>query len=268
MSAKRHSTAEEQKLVEEYLAGVPVKELMIRYQYKTKKSISDKVKKYAGANAISIARANRKNYNLDLSKIDSPFVAYFIGLLLTDGYVSGNQKFGIDLVDEDCIKFLSQATGQNYHTYQTDHQPQHRIVFSSETNIKELSRFGIISNKSLTLQPPMLLSEEFKFLPYLFRGIIDGDGHIGQTSYGAPMFSIRSGSFDFASWCKQTLEERFFMIDVGLYGEQGSWEVKTAHAKNIAILKNVIYYESYGMARKYVQLSEMFRDYNGNSQTG
>lgn len=46
MGYKKLSKEEELKLVEEYRSGVPVNELMARYGYKTKKSITDKVKKY------------------------------------------------------------------------------------------------------------------------------------------------------------------------------------------------------------------------------
>ena len=62
MGYKLHSTEEEKQMVQEYLNGVPVKTLMVKYGYKTKKSIADKVKKYETSKAIEVARRNRKNY--------------------------------------------------------------------------------------------------------------------------------------------------------------------------------------------------------------
>ena len=46
MGYKKLSNIEEQQLVLEYIAGTPVNELMNKYGFKTKKSITDKVKKY------------------------------------------------------------------------------------------------------------------------------------------------------------------------------------------------------------------------------
>lgn len=46
MGYKKISQEEELQLVAEYRQGAPVKELMARFGYETKKSIIDKVKKY------------------------------------------------------------------------------------------------------------------------------------------------------------------------------------------------------------------------------
>jgi len=43
---KKLSKEQELQLVEEYKNGTPVIELMFKYGFKTKKSITDKVKKY------------------------------------------------------------------------------------------------------------------------------------------------------------------------------------------------------------------------------
>ena len=87
MGYKLHSTEEEKQMVQEYISGVPVQTLMTKYGYKTKKSITDKVKKYESVDAIEIARNNRKTYKIEFDGITNPFNAYFLGLMLTDGYV-------------------------------------------------------------------------------------------------------------------------------------------------------------------------------------
>lgn len=84
---------------------------MIKYNFATKKSIIDKVKKYYGEDYQEIvkkAKENRKGYSYSFDKIHNQFDAYFLGLLLTDGYITTRgYDVGIDLVDEDCIQFLS-----------------------------------------------------------------------------------------------------------------------------------------------------------------
>ena len=52
MSSRKLSEQEEMQLVKEYEQGAKVKDLMIKYGYKTKKSIADKVKKYGTEKAI------------------------------------------------------------------------------------------------------------------------------------------------------------------------------------------------------------------------
>ena len=46
MSKKKYSNDMEMKIVEEYLNGVSTRSLMEKYNFKTRKSITDKVKKY------------------------------------------------------------------------------------------------------------------------------------------------------------------------------------------------------------------------------
>ena len=46
MGYKKLSKDQELQMVQEYIEGAPVVELMAKYGYKTKKSIGDKVKKY------------------------------------------------------------------------------------------------------------------------------------------------------------------------------------------------------------------------------
>ena len=155
MGCKRLSDEDEKKLVDEYLKGVTVKQLMIKYGFASKKSIIDKVKKYYPnyKEILKQAKENRKTYSLDLSKINNPFNAYFIGLLLTDGYIIDNNKFGLQLTDEDCIRFISEATNNSYYSYETkEYKTEYRIVFSGSQYIEQLKRYNITARKSCTIK--------------------------------------------------------------------------------------------------------------------
>ena len=48
MGYKKLSDEQEKQLVQEYISGIPVKELMTKYNFASKKSIIDKVKKHYG----------------------------------------------------------------------------------------------------------------------------------------------------------------------------------------------------------------------------
>ena len=80
MGYKKLTDAEEKQLVEEYISGASVVSLMQKYGYKTKKSITDKVKKYYPDNfqeKIINARDNRKDYQITFEGITDNFSAYF-----------------------------------------------------------------------------------------------------------------------------------------------------------------------------------------------
>lgn len=277
MGREYASREEELAVVKDYINGLPLRDIMKKYNYKTPKSITDKVKKYH-PNEFKQILQNRKDMNreweLDLSEINSEFNAYLVGLLITDGYVVSNNKFGIDLTDEDCIRFISETTNHNYHTYKRtpggkEKKDRHRIIFYSSKIVEDISRYGIIPRKSLTLQPPELKENEYKYFPYLLRGIIDGNGCIFKGASGKPGFYIASGSKEFAEWLKEKLEVRMYMKDINIniaYKDDIKYNklyyVRTSNHSNLAILQILSYDKPFGMARKYIKLREMLRDYN------
>ena len=212
MGYKKLSNEQELQLVQEYLEGAPVNTLMEKYGFKTKKSITDKVKKHYPNNyqeIIQKAKTNRKGYSYTLEKINSEFDAYYIGLLMTDGYISRKTDVGIDLTDEDCIAFLSKTIGKEYKAYQQqEHKTKYRLILSDKQLVSNLERFGITPRKTYTLDEPKLFPEEEKFIPYIIRGIIDGDGTVSPTSYGGAQFHIVSMSENFIDWIIYVLENK------------------------------------------------------------
>ena len=252
----------EQQMVEEYLQGASSKDLMVKYGYKTRKSVTDKVKKHLGADFdFKKHLREKKDYCLDLSTINSPFIAYFIGLMITDGYIVDERKFGIDLVDEDCINFIAKSTGQiysRYSGYQENQQIKYRIIFSDSGNIKQLERYGIIKNKTHLLKGFNWLPEEEKFIPYFIRGVIDGDGSIYSTTYGELKFNISASSFDFITWLEELLINKLYMFEVSKNqnAKTGVWSLDSALKRNIDILKLLSYDRPFGMARKFNKLYE------------
>ena len=275
MAAQKLSEEQEKQIVQEYINGATAEQLAQKYGFKTRKSITDKIKKYypeSYKNIIEQARENKKNYTYTLEKIQSEFDAYYLGLLLTDGYITTRSTdVGIDLTDEDCIKFLSKSIGKDYKKYEESKGregllPRYRFLISGVKLVENLKRFGVVPNKSLTLQPPQLLPEEEKFIPYIIRGIIDGDGCVSPTSYGSAQFYICSMSKDFIDWLKFIFECRMYMINMHIHqNNYGIWRIETAYQPNIYKLISLCYNKPFGMMRKYNLLRQTFRDYNGIS---
>ena len=266
------SDTEEKNMLAEYISGQPVKALCKKYGYASKKSIIDKLKKHYPANYLELmntAQKNRKGYSYRIPFIRNEFDAYFVGLLMTDGYITKNKeqyRVGLDLTDEDCIKFISETIGVNYKKYdgeEKDLKPRFRIVIYEKELIEDLKRFGVVQNKSLTLSPPLLKPEEEKYIPYILRGIIDGNGCVTPTSYGAPFFCIYTMSTEFAEWLVYILENKMYMKDIRKrLAENRIWRIETANRENIIKLLALTYNKPFGMSRKYKELSSTFRDYN------
>lgn len=271
MGYKILSKEQELQLVEEYKQGTPVIELMNKYGYKTKKSITDKVKKYYPNDYKSIvqtAQDNRRGYTYSLEQITSPFDAYLIGLLLTDGYVlSDRDGVGIDLTDEDAIKFIADTIGTTYKSYDDGiHKTKYRVLITVPGITKQVARFGVVPNKTYTIRQPYIYESEHQFIPYIIRGIIDGDGSVAKTSYGGAQFYIVTMSEEFAKWIVNILTKSFFMDDIHIHQtEQGIYRIETANQYNILKLIAIVYNKPFGMNRKYNTLRKTFRDYNNDA---
>lgn len=146
---------------------------------------------------------------------------------------------------------------------------RHRLLLTDKELVNQLSKYGVVPNKSLTLDSINLSLDEEKFIPYIIRGIIDGDGNVSPTSYGAPSFRIYSASEKFIDWVKYILENKMYMIDIHKEFSQnernGIWKVSSANSDNILKLITLSYDKPFGMERKYKKLRQTFNDYNNSA---
>lgn len=257
-SSNFYTEAEEREIARRFVEeGVSAEQLTKIYNYRGKKSIYDKVKKFYPDLDMKERKASGKSYyGLSFEKIDSPVKAYFLGLLLTDGYVqSARPQIGLDLLDEDCIKFLAEFFNFKYHRYEREpYEPKFRIVFEGQEYVDQPKRLSVTNKKSLILEAPQLLPEEEKYLPFIIRGIIDGDGSVIQKDSGL-LVTICSSSKNFIEWVNQILEQKMFLHDLGkIYEKQNGdnliYSISISQKNHIAILKTLCYYKPMGMERK------------------
>lgn len=280
MTKKKYTSEEEREIAEEWIyTSTPSIDIALKYGYKTPKSITDKVKKYFPE--IDVRKHSReriKAYSLDFSTIDTQFKAYLLGLMYTDGYVASHNKYGIDLVDEDCIAYLAKETNHKYSTYgdqgavvsengkEYQRKDKHRIIFYSEDNVNQLAELGVTRRKSATLSPIDISNFDIEIRRHIIRGVIDGDGSIYQHSNGNSIgFYILSQSEKFIQWSKMMLESIGFTDMRVRQRSDGLFITESASHHNITLLHNLVYKEEYGMKRKRNHLREMFRDYNRGS---
>ncbi len=139
-------------------------------------------------------------------KIDSEAKAYFLGLLITDGYLSGvNNNIGIVLQERDGYileKFSDCIFAQNnvgYINRQNEkdgkiRQNQRRFVIVSKHMKETLLKYGITHNKWATCDMPYC-HIPIKYFNHFVRGCIDGDGSIQANKRHSSISLIGSPKF-------------------------------------------------------------------------
>jgi hypothetical protein len=264
MGKKKYTDETEREIARKYVEeGVAAEELIRTYGFRTPKSITDKVKKYFPDYDFKDRRAAATSYyGLSFKTIDSPEKAYFLGLLLTDGYVgSKRNQVGLDLLDRDCLDFLAELYNFRVAEYaRPPHEPKYRITFDGRQYVEQLARFGVVPRKSLILGEPDLRRDERIWIPYIIRGIIDGDGSVFLKN-GLPVVSICSASRPFMEWIRKELKETlFFESNLMIYSKDNHgkpiYSIEIARREDVERLKALCYSRPMGMQRKRNKLFE------------
>lgn len=156
----------------------------------------------------------KANYDI-FENIDNKEKAYWLGFLAADGcnYQREHNASIIINIHQKDISHLYKfqqfcSTDAEIKTYITstgfsENTPMCKIVLNSVKMSNDLIDKGIIPNKSLILEPP-IISEEF-YLPFIL-GYFDGDGSISKSSqYNNYNLSIQ-GTKEMLTWINKILE--------------------------------------------------------------
>lgn len=149
---------------------------------------------------IEIRKDGKKDINsFAFSKITRDS-AYWLGIMLTDGYISNSNKFELSLKDKEHIEkfkiflkskhliqekitIVNNSTCINY-----------RLSICDNQIVDDLKNLNCVNNKSFIVRLPIL---EDKYMSDLIRGIFDGDGCISRTSTNRNIITICSASKKF-----------------------------------------------------------------------
>ena len=247
---------DEYNIAELYNKGYTANEIAKVYGYKTRNSILQKLEKLNVKRRVwNEVQSSIKPYSwFSMERIDCELKAYLLGLLLTDGYVNSNRGyFGIDLTDKDVIEFIANKINIKYSSVpeRDKCKNKYRIIIYGKNNVNNLFRLGVTDRKTFTTNGPQLKKRELKYLNYIIRGVIDGDGWIRKDG---KEFFISSASEKFIVWCKNSLEILGFKdVRVRFISNEynGIYLIRSAKKHNIELLKSKIYNKPFGMARKY-----------------
>lgn len=258
---------DEQQVIKDYENGMSTCQLAKKYGYKTPKSINDLLKRNGvQPRKLIDAQHLRRGYsNLSLSVIDSEIKAYYIGLLLTDGYIMDNEEkhkhyIELTLEDEDVIMFLANHFNTNYYPVKKNQNVKtlYRFVLYGKELVNEIKRYGLTQAKTYTIGNLNLTEQEQKYIPYIIRGCIDGDGWVRKDG---KEFYICSASKMFIEWIINSLNNiNFKELETKVQHNKGYndvYLVRTALKHNIDLLKTSIYDKPFGMNRKYNRVHQL-----------
>jgi hypothetical protein len=263
---KKFDEKTELEICKKYLDGKTTTALASEYGFKGRKSISDILKRHniPRRNRQEEQRKNTTYANFSFEIIDSKEKAYFLGLLMTDGYIINNEKIhsyivGISLTDIDAIKLISEITNAPIYTVPIRDKMTmnaYRVNLYGKRYVEQLNRFGIHTRKTYDLSNINLTDEEKSFLPYIIRGIIDGDGWIRNDG---KEFFISSASESFVKYLTKEMIDLGFDVSYKFCKNDynGYFLIRSAKKNNIKLLKELIYDVPFGMQAKYNKLHNL-----------
>lgn len=124
------------------------------------------------------------------STIDTPDKAYWLGLLTTDGNVSGT-RICINLIDREHLVLLAKTLGISESSIRK-HQKKtkdkvysiYRLQFRSKQMVQDLDRLGVCPQKTFAIVPWIGPAH---LMPHYWRGCLDGDGCISASRSRIPV---------------------------------------------------------------------------------
>ena len=169
----------------EYMQGISA--AVITKKYKIQYNNIKKIIESKGNKMRSQSQANRRyifNHNF-FEKIDKEQKAYYLGFIITDGYV-GDKDVVLELksVDKHIIEtFVASINGNNKvheiiresNSFSKKGCITSRLNFRSEKMVNDLKCLGIKRGKTYNITVPTLPCHLER---HFWRGVLDGDGYV------------------------------------------------------------------------------------------
>ena len=161
----------------------------------------------------------RLSINTSIFHSWSPPMAYALGIIATDGWVTTSHKLSLTNTDQEmpeALKSILSSEAPIIIQYPLVGKPQHGIHIRCRDICLDLERLGIKPNKSLTLP---WINVPDGMMSFFLRGVFDGDGSvILQSTSNSPKLSVSftTGSYQFAIGLQATIKH-MLNCNVGLY---------------------------------------------------
>lgn len=220
----------EKFIVSEYLSGKPSTQVALENDLSWKTVILA-VRKSGGKVRTSGESKTKYFFNHQFfKKIDSAEKAYFLGLMLADGYV-GKKEIIISLnyIDHHILKKFVEAIEGNNKVHvnsktsgfnKNEIKQVSRLSIRSDEMILDLNKLGLTRNKTLNIIVPKI---EENLEKHFWRGVLDGDGYVSIVNHKGKVISA-GGEIKF---------NPYKYIEVGICGH-----INTIEAFSVFLTKN------------------------------
>lgn len=190
---------------------------------------------------------------------------YFIGILATDGCVTGG-VVALEFAQQDAEilihwnDFLGNKCNITTHTKKSTGSVYYKIAFMNRDICKYLGNYGIVPRKSLILKLSYINWD-------ILRGAFEGDGSLiyDHRHRVSAKFRIASGSVAFLTQIKEFLESEG--IKATIYAEKNSNTsiLNVGIASDIyKIYCNIYKNATYFLMRKYLKFGPLVKKFSSN----
>lgn len=186
---KKFSKEKENQIVEMYLSGLD--QVKIAKHFNTYNTSIRRVLQRKDIIILSHSERTRAILPTFFNNYDDPNIQYWLGVLASDGCIT-NGKLIFESKDREWVESFRDFLNPNINVNITQPKKGHtlyRVSCGVKGLEEELSRYGIVPDKSLKLEWKMPLTKDF------VRGVFDGDGCVSISSkIKYPLISICGAS--------------------------------------------------------------------------
>lgn len=251
-------------ICESYKNGESVLALSKKYKC-SPHTIKNRLDKMSAGKVSQAKRLNPTFVEDYFENIDSKEKAYWIGWLLTDGGISSdnnNIQMSLQKQDEYILRLLESDLCISNHI-SPHHEDYVRFSLGSKKMVKDLSQYGIIPNKTLTLKFPSNISSEFD--SSLLRGMFEGDGGLTvgiatrfykhrNKSYTRPYQELSfTGTYDMCEGFQNMLLKHIEIPRKNVKHNHSIYRVRWSNKEEIIKILDFLYAdcEKHCLTRKY-----------------
>ena len=240
---------QKEKIVELYNQKYSLRKISEMFGGLHKNTIKKVLDEY-NVNQRTAAQSHYKDNRKDdiFSVIDNEEKAYWLGFLAADGCVSGNyiiitlkaedkthlEKFK-KFLQADSIKIQDIQKWTNFEGEKLDKFRYYsQFTIGCKRMAEDLKKHGIVENKTLVLQPPLTIPEEF-YMDWI-RGYFDGDGSISFSSSSNRWQSNCVSTKEVCQWMVERLDLKTSPYTESKYHNKNTYVI---HFNGRLILKKV-----------------------------
>lgn len=229
---------DEQRIADLYIDGKTTGEIHKEFKHKVKqrKSILDALKR------LGIERRDKHDYvqvkHNAFEKIGSEPAAYFLGLMIADGWVQeSTNEVGIQLneEDKDILEKFNEWLESPLPLLET--RGMWRITIRSPYIKRDLAKYGVEPTKTFKSFLPHL---DKQWMPHLFRGILDGDGTIHTTKAEAIHIKFH-GTYQLCAAIRQYLMDELDINQTEIVSIHSIYGVTWTNQEDVQKLKEYLW---------------------------